>query len=135
MITNLYAFMNSNEKGCVSYVDGMCGVERTIKRLIDFGGAFVLLLVFSPLIVLVTVALLMQHDGSPIFKQERIGYKGKPFHIYKFRSMKMNAEKNDVPQLAQEEDPRLTKVGKFLRVHHLDELPQLGMCLWAICRL
>lgn len=67
-------------------------------------------------------------DGSPtIYKQERIGLHGKPFYIYKFRSMHVEAEKNG-PQLllnGQIKDPRLTKVGVFLRVHHLDELPQL----------
>ena len=67
-------------------------------------------------------------DGSPtIYKQERIGLHGKPFYIYKFRSMHVEAEKNG-PQLllnGQIKDPILTKVGVFLRVHHLDELPQL----------
>lgn len=66
-------------------------------------------------------------DGGPaIFKQERIGRFGRPFHIYKFRSMRLDAEKSG-PALFQgeNEDPRLTKIGRFLRVHHLDELPQL----------
>ena len=125
MMTNLYAVMEDNKKNGTQYVDGMCAAERTLKRLIDLVGSFILLLIFSPFIAIIAIALLMQHDGSPIFKQERIGYGGKPFNIYKFRSMKMNAEKNEVPMLAEKEDPRLTKVGKFLRVHHLDEIPQL----------
>lgn len=106
------------------YKDGMSGFERGIKRCIDFGGAFFLLILFSPLILLIYVALWWQRDGSPIFKQERIGYQGKPFYIYKFRSMRMDAE-NGKPQLAQKRDDRLTPVGRFLREHHLDEIPQL----------
>lgn len=68
------------------------------------------------------------------YKQERIGLHGKPFYIYKFRSMHVEAEKNG-PQLllnGRIMDPRLTKVGVFLRVHHLDELPQLWNVLWVI---
>lgn len=106
------------------YVDGMSWIERVVKRGFDFWGALLMLLLFLPLIVVIWIALLLQRDGSPIFKQERIGYQGKPFHIYKFRSMRMDAEKG-VPQLAQKRDERLTPVGKFLREHHLDEIPQL----------
>lgn len=106
------------------YVDGMSWIERVVKRGFDFWGALLMLLLFLPLIVVIWIALLLQRDGSPIFKQERIGYQGKPFHIYKFRSMRMDAEKG-VPQLAQKRDERLTLVGKFLREHHLDEIPQL----------
>ena len=69
---------------------------------------------------------------SPIFKQERIGKGGKPFTLYKFRSMRIDAEKGGCPQLCATEgqDPRLTKVGSFIRNHHLDEFPQL----WNILR-
>ncbi len=62
--------------------------------------------------------------GSIIFKQERVGYKGRPFYLYKFRTMHENAEREG-PKLASKEDDRLTKFGKILREHHLDELPQL----------
>lgn len=60
-----------------------------------------------------------------IYSQERIGKSGKPFRIYKFRTMEINDEDNGVPMLAQENDKRLTRIGRFLRNHHLDELPQL----------
>ena len=61
-----------------------------------------------------------------IYAQERIGLHGKPFKIYKFRTMRTDAEAAGVPELAEgEEDPRLTRAGRFLRAHHLDELPQL----------
>ena len=65
-------------------------------------------------------------DGGPaIFKQERIGRFGRPFNIYKFRSMTVDAEKNGPQLFSHKKDKRLTHIGKFLRKHHLDELPQL----------
>jgi lipopolysaccharide/colanic/teichoic acid biosynthesis glycosyltransferase len=82
-------------------------------------------IVFSPFIVAVYIAIKLDDGGPAIFKQERIGKGGKSFMLYKFRSMKVNAEKDGKPQLwSGEEDERLTKVGKFIRNHHLDELPQ-----------
>lgn len=105
--------------------DGMNVVERFIKRSFDFFCSFIGLVVLSPVFLLVYISLRLQNDGSVIFKQERIGYKGKPFNIYKFRTMRLDSESNGKPQLAVKGDERLTKVGKFLREHHLDELPQL----------
>lgn len=98
-----------------------------MKRLFDIIGAFIALVIFAPLF-LICYVLIRREDGKPvIYKQERIGLHGKPFFIYKFRSMRVDAEK-DGPQLLLDgkmEDPRLTKTGIFLRSHHLDELPQL----------
>lgn len=105
--------------------DGMNFVERAIKRLFDFFCSFFGLVALSPVFLAVYISLRLQKDGSVIFKQERIGYKGKPFNIYKFRTMRTDSESNGKPQLAAKGDERLTKVGKFLREHHLDELPQL----------
>lgn len=105
--------------------DGMNVVERVIKRLFDVFCSFFGLLALSPVFLIVYISLRLQKDGSVIFKQERIGYKGKPFNIYKFRTMRTDSESNGKPQLATKGDERLTKVGKFLREHHLDELPQL----------
>ena len=101
-------------------------IERFIKRAFDFSLALISLLVFSPLIAL--IALLIKWEdpkGDVIYKQERIGYKGRPFILYKFRSMRMDAEVNNSPQLFTDGDSRLTKVGAFIRAHHLDEFPQL----------
>ncbi len=101
-------------------------IERFIKRVFDFSLALISLLVFSPLIAL--IALLIKWEdpkGDVIYKQERIGYKGRPFILYKFRSMRMDAEANNSPQLFTDGDSRLTKVGAFIRAHHLDEFPQL----------
>lgn len=97
------------------------------KRSIDFIMAAVSLIVFSPLMLFCYIAVKKEDGGPAIFKQERIGKGGKPFYIYKFRSMRLDAEKNG-PALFSEEkdnDTRLTKIGKKLRAHHLDELPQL----------
>lgn len=96
-----------------------------IKRILDFIIAAISIIVFSPLFLICFIAIRMEDDGPATFSQERIGKGGKPFMIYKFRSMRVDAEK-DGPALCQNEnDNRLTKVGKFLRAHHLDELPQL----------
>ncbi|MBR0036345.1 MAG: sugar transferase [Bacteroidales bacterium] len=104
--------------------DGMNGFERFTKRSFDILVSFLCLIAFSPLMLLCYFRIKHEDGGPAIFSQERIGLNGKPFHIYKFRSMRVNAEA-DGPQLFDSDgDPRLTKTGKFLRAHHLDELPQ-----------
>lgn len=105
--------------------DGMNEVERNVKRIFDFLVAFVALVVFSPLFIICYFAVKHEDGGPAIFKQERIGRFGRPFYIYKFRSMRVDAEKNGPALYQHERDTRMTKVGRFLRVHHLDELPQL----------
>lgn len=103
-----------------------------MKRFLDFLIACVCIIVFAPLFVVCFIAILLE-DGQPaIYSQERIGLHGKPFNIYKFRSMRRDAEQAG-PQLLLDgamNDPRLTRVGRFLRAHHLDELPQL----WNVLR-
>lgn len=103
---------------------GPGGVGALVKRLIDVLVAVVALVVFSPAFLLCYVLIHREDGGGAIFRQERIGYKGRHFTIYKFRSMTLTAEDGG-PQLAQKGDKRLTRVGRFLREHHLDELPQL----------
>lgn len=95
-----------------------------MKRLFDFVIAALCLIIFSPLI-LVCWLIIKIGGGPAIYRQERIGLGGKPFYIYKFRSMVVDAEKEGEELLQQENDPRLTRIGHFLREHHLDELPQL----------
>lgn len=110
----------------VDYIpDGMSSFERNTKRIVDFLLASVLLVVFSPLFLICYIALKKDDGGPAIYKQERIGRFGRPFYIYKFRSMKVDAESAGPALYSGDDDPRLTKVGKFLRLHHLDELPQL----------
>lgn len=105
--------------------DGMSWIERFAKRSFDLIAALAGLLLLSPAMLIVYIMLKRQGDGPVLFKQERIGLHAKPFYILKFRTMKVDSEEKGVPQLAQKGDDRLTPVGKFLREHHLDELPQL----------
>lgn len=105
--------------------DGMNAFQRNTKRIVDCFLAFCALLVFSPLFLACYIAVRREDGGPAIFKQERIGRFGRPFHIYKFRSMKLDAEKHGPALYAGKRDDRMTKVGRFLRAHHLDELPQL----------
>lgn len=107
--------------------DGMSSFARNSKRLFDMFSSLILMIIFSPLFLLCLVLVRKEDGGPAIFKQERIGRFGRPFYILKFRTMRLDAESMG-PQLSHgggEGDPRLTKVGKFLRAHHLDELPQL----------
>ena len=106
-------------------MDGMNVVERAIKRGFDIVVSFLGLVFLSPVFMFVYVKLRRQHDGPVLFRQERIGLGGKPFNILKFRTMRVDSERHGTPQLARTGDDRLTPVGKFLREHHLDELPQL----------
>lgn len=106
-------------------LDGMNEFERNLKRIIDFFIASICLVVFSPLFLICYFAVRREDGGPAIFKQERIGRFGRPFMIYKFRSMRTDAEKDGPALYQHENETRMTKVGKFLRIHHLDELPQL----------
>lgn len=95
-----------------------------MKRFFDFFVSALCLVLFSPLFLL--CYLVIKIGGGPaIYKQERIGKGGRPFYIYKFRSMKVDAEKEGEELLQVDNDPRLTKIGRILRSHHIDELPQL----------
>ena len=105
--------------------DGMNSFERNVKRVGDCIIASILMMLFSPLFLVCYIAVKREDGGPVIFKQERIGRFGRPFYIYKFRSMRLDAEKKGPALYAGGKDKRLTKIGKFLREHHLDELPQL----------
>lgn len=97
-----------------------------LKRIFDFLLALISLIIFSPLILIIAIAIKLEdRAGTAIYSQERIGYKGRPFVLYKFRSMKMNAEDEGAQLCQGEKDDRLTRVGAFIRAHHLDEFPQL----------
>lgn len=102
-----------------------------MKRTLDITLAIFCLVIFSPVILLCALAVWRDVGRPVIFRQERIGKGGKPFMIYKFRSMGKDAEEENVPRLSPgASDGRLTKTGRFLREHHLDELPQL----WNVLR-
>lgn len=98
--------------------------QKNTKRLIDIIGAVTGLILLSPLIIYTAIRTRFSSPGPIIFKQERLGYKGRPFYIYKFRSMIHHAEK-DGPMLSSDHDTRITKWGKIIRKWRLDELPQL----------
>jgi lipopolysaccharide/colanic/teichoic acid biosynthesis glycosyltransferase len=95
-----------------------------IKRIFDLVGAVVGLAVISPLMGWFAWRIKVDDNGPIFYKGLRIGLNGKPFRIYKFRTMVSNADKIG-PSSTSEDDPRITKIGRFLRAHKLDELPQL----------
>ncbi|WP_207430314.1 sugar transferase [Sabulibacter ruber] len=97
--------------------------QQILKRVIDLVAAVVILIGLSPLYALVAILVKASSPGPIFFKQERIGLQGKPFNIFKFRSMYLDAEKMG-PALSSDDDPRVTKFGRFMRKVRLDELPQ-----------
>lgn len=122
--TKLMAPTQINNELEHSYVDCFDWFNHFLERTFHVITSFLGLVLLCPLFLIIMIALKFEGEGPIFFNQERIGLKGKPFFIHKFRTMKNCAEKEG-PQLAQINDDRLTKVGKFLRAHHLDELPQL----------
>jgi len=95
-----------------------------VKRLVDILGALVGLVITALVAIPVTIAIYLNDPGPIFYSQVRNGLHGKPFRVYKFRSMYKDAEKRGV-QWAQERDPRITRVGYWIRVLRIDELPQI----------
>lgn len=108
----------------------MTDAELCIKRAFDIIISAVGLVILSPLLLLIALLVRLDSKGTIFYSQERIGLYGMPFRIYKFRTMVENAEANGVPQVTHDNDPRITRVGHWLRKYRLDELPQL----WNILR-
>ena len=102
----------------------MQGVRGIVKRLIDIVFSVFALIVLSPLMLTIAVIIRLTSPGKALFRQERVGRAGKPFNIYKFRSMRADAEERVGHVWAEADDPRQTSLGKFLRRWSLDELPQ-----------
>jgi len=108
-------------------------VYRTLKRLIDIVGAATLLVLFGPIMLCVFVVLTITTRGKPIFRQERVGFCGRRFPMYKFRTMYDNADQikaqvkneKDGPIFKNRRDPRITTIGRFLRSTSIDEMPQV----------
>ena len=103
--------------------------ELCMKRACDVFFSALALVVLSPIYILLYILVWSSSEGPAIYRQERIGLHGRAFQILKFRTMKVHAE-GDTPQLSADDDPRITRVGKFLRKYRLDELPQM----WNILR-
>ncbi len=100
-------------------------IQMALKRLFDILVSFTVLILLSPLIGLVALAIKLE-DGGPIFYvQERLGKDGRVFRCYKFRMMVVNAEKIGLGLRVMRDDPRITRVGRTLRHWRLDEIPQL----------
>lgn len=95
------------------------------KRSLDIVASLLGLIIGIPLLIIFGVAIKIEDKGPIFYKQERLGLKGRRFYVYKLRSMRINAESIGGAQWAQKDDPRITKVGKFIRKTRIDEIPQL----------
>lgn len=100
-------------------------IQATLKRLFDICASVVLLVFGFPLMLLTALAVRCESRGPVFYRQERVGMNGRPFQLVKFRSMGIDAEQDGVPRWAQQKDPRVTRVGYFIRKTRLDETPQL----------
>ena len=101
-----------------------------MKRTFDIVGALIGLIICSPLFLLISILITYQSNGPIIFRQIRIGYKGRPFAIFKFRTMSSVVEEEGPQLVAKCDNSNSTRLEQFLRGHHLDELPQL----WNVLR-
>jgi Undecaprenyl-phosphate glucose phosphotransferase len=101
------------------------GWSRFVKRGFDLIVASVAFVVFSPVMLLVALIIKLEDRGPVFYRQERMGLDGKPFDIFKFRSMHVGAENESGAKWAEKDDPRRTRIGRFIRKTSLDELPQL----------
>lgn len=98
---------------------------KYFKRFCDFTVSLIALIVLSPFFAVIAAAVKLDSPGPAVFRQERLGLGGRVFLIYKFRTMCVGAEQTGTGQYSFEGDPRVTRVGKFLRATSIDELPQL----------
>jgi exopolysaccharide biosynthesis polyprenyl glycosylphosphotransferase len=100
-------------------------LSRAVKRVVDIGVSLALTIVTLPLMLLTALMIKLDSPGPVFYRQVRTGLHGKPFTLFKFRSMTMNAEAAGKPRWAEKRDPRITRVGTFIRAGRIDELPQL----------
>lgn len=130
-IPDLYDFLTGTVKMNAIYGSPLLKIsnglmpawQENTKRLIDVLFSLIAAVIFLPVFVVLAVIIKITSKGPIIYKQERIGRFGKPFNIYKLRSMVTDAE-NGIPALSCTNDSRITKIGKFIRKTHLDEIPQ-----------
>jgi lipopolysaccharide/colanic/teichoic acid biosynthesis glycosyltransferase len=102
----------------------MSAWQANFKQIMDYAFSILFLIVLSPVIVILSLLIKFTDKGPVIYTQERTGKNGKPFIIFKFRSMYDSAE-SGVPLLSSSTDTRLTRIGRFMRKHRLDEIPNL----------
>ena len=100
-------------------------LRSVVKWIFDFFGALLLLILGAPVMVLAALLIFMESKGAILYRQERVGLQGRTFNVIKFRSMYVDAEKDGTPRWATVGDPRITRVGKWIRKTRIDELPQL----------
>ncbi len=99
--------------------------EKKAKRIMDILVSLIILVVTIPVTLVTSILIKLESDGPVLYKQKRSGQDGKEFDMYKFRSMRNDAEKASGPVWSQKDDPRITKVGKFIRKVRIDEIPQM----------
>ena len=109
----------------------MNGLERAVKRLFDIVFSLAAIIITSPIMILTAIAIKLDSPGPVIFKQERIGRHGKPFMMYKFRTMEVQDTKARDDGWTTPNDPRVTRVGRILRKTSLDETPQFFNILFG----
>ncbi len=105
-------------------------LTRVTKRLTGIAISVAVLVLTAPILLIVALLIRLDSPGPILFRQERVGQGGKVFTLYKFRSMRADAEADGVPVWAEENDPRITRVGRWLRRTRIDEIPQL----WNVLR-
>lgn len=101
------------------------GAQRLVKRGLDILISVAFLLFTLPILVVTAIAVKLSSPGPILYSQERVGLFGRPYRLYKFRSMRQDAEKDGKPQWAQKGDPRVTSVGRIIRLTRIDEIPQV----------
>jgi exopolysaccharide biosynthesis polyprenyl glycosylphosphotransferase len=130
VVTGHVSFTNVTSEPLVDITSSrMPAWQQSVKRVFDVGVSFVCMIILLPVYAYVAVRVKLGSKGPIFYKQERIGYEGRPFMIYKFRTMYTDAERMG-PQLSQVNDPRITPFGYVMRKYRLDELPQF----WNILR-
>jgi exopolysaccharide biosynthesis polyprenyl glycosylphosphotransferase len=103
--------------------------QKNLKRIIDIVFSALVLVIFSPVYLALYLGVKLSSPGPAFYRQERIGINGEPFHIHKYRTMYIDAERHG-PALSSKEDPRITPFGRYLRRYRIDELPQF----WNVLR-
>lgn len=130
-VPDLYDFLSGTVKTTGIYGSPLIKIsnglmptwQANMKRLIDVVFSVFAMIFFFPVFIVLGIMIMRSSKGPVIYKQERIGRFGKPFYIYKLRTM-INGAENGTPALSSENDERITKIGRFLRKTHLDEIPQ-----------
>ncbi|MBP3782342.1 MAG: undecaprenyl-phosphate glucose phosphotransferase [Butyrivibrio sp.] len=108
----------------IRYVPLTNSMNKIAKRIVDIVGSLFAIILFSPIMLVAAIAIKATSEGPVIYKQERIGLNGVPFNMYKFRTMKLQSEAEEKKGWTTKGDPRVTKVGGFLRRTSIDEMPQ-----------